>query len=275
MTSGRASVKSSIKSLKYRLTGSRSQSCWAISGSRSHTPTISQSPIRNICVACASAIFPHPTMPTLSMLPAFRAAVEINAQRFAGRHFVRPPQPLFQLGVAVGRRPPLGIPAPAIESRRQLSLRIIRVFLPQITERIAEHVGDVCRLERTHVLFVHFQEATTRWRVVVHYVEYLSLDAADQASQHNGFRTVIDVGKRYGVEAAEVQERPKSPDAHARRNLSVTWTINAARPYCDVRDGKFFRELANNLFLFDLRVAVRASRMLRVRLDRTGLVESS
>src|SRR5580700_7310570 len=114
-----------------------------MSGSRSQTPTISQPPILKICVAWASAIFPHPTIPTLSMLPPLRATPEIKAQCFAGRHFGRPTQPFFQLCVAVASSPPLGIPSPAIEGWRQLPPRILRIFLPQITKRVAEHVGNV------------------------------------------------------------------------------------------------------------------------------------
>src|SRR6476660_1629634 len=101
-----------------------------MSGSRSHTATISQPLILRICEACASAIFPHPTMATLSTLslPAVR---KIAAQRLLHWNLGRPSQPGFQFLVAVASFLPFRVPSPAVEHRRQLSLGPVGIFLPQ------------------------------------------------------------------------------------------------------------------------------------------------
>src|SRR5439155_21038738 len=114
-TSGLASPRSSVKSPKYCLTGNLSYNCLAISGSLSHTPTISHPLILWICEAWESAILPHPTMATLSIVSAGPAGLEITAEPFAGWHFGCPADPGLQLVIAVIGLLPVGMPHFAIE----------------------------------------------------------------------------------------------------------------------------------------------------------------
>src|SRR4029453_6532917 len=102
-----------------------------MSGSRSHTATISQPPILRICEAVAAAIFPHPTMATLSTL-SLPAARKIAAQPLLHGNLGRPSQLCFQLLVAVASLFPFRVPSPAVEHRRQLPLGPGGILLPQL-----------------------------------------------------------------------------------------------------------------------------------------------
>src|SRR5205823_13857936 len=99
-TSGRASRNRSATSLKYLRIGNRSYSCRAMSGSLSQTPTISQPAIRRICDACASAIFPQPTIAILSMEAALPAALEVPMQPLGCRDLRHPSELGLELVVA-------------------------------------------------------------------------------------------------------------------------------------------------------------------------------
>src|ERR1019366_3904441 len=121
-TLGLASSKSSCKSQNHLFTGNRSYSCRAIKGSLSHTPTISHPLILWICDAWSSAILPHPTMATLSIVASLPACFEMTPQPLCCGHLWRPTQPCFQLLVAVIRLLPGGLPVLAVERRRQLPL---------------------------------------------------------------------------------------------------------------------------------------------------------
>src|ERR1035437_541700 len=120
--SGLALLKSSSSSLKCRLTANLSYSCRAISGSLSHTPTISHPLILWICDAWASAIFQHPTIAILSMLSFAQRTFEVPVQSFCHR-LLRHPAPLrIQFCVTVICFLPLGMPSLPVEGRGQLSL---------------------------------------------------------------------------------------------------------------------------------------------------------
>src|SRR2546423_13243170 len=102
-----------------------------MSGSLSQTPTISQPAIRRICDACASAIFPQPTMATLSMEAALPAALEVPMEPFGCRDLRRPSELGLELAVAIARLFPVGVPAAAGERRRPLLVRPARGRFPQ------------------------------------------------------------------------------------------------------------------------------------------------
>src|SRR5713101_2252750 len=141
--SGLASLRSSVRSLKYRLIGNLSYSWRAIRGSRSQTPTISHPLIRMICDACESAILPHPTRATLSMCGSVPAGFEIAPQSFCRRDLRPPTRPALQMLVAVIRVLPVRVPVLTIEDRRQLSLGPDRIPLPEITERVTDTVRNI------------------------------------------------------------------------------------------------------------------------------------
>src|SRR5580692_1104448 len=121
---------------KYRLTGNLSYSWRAMRISRSQTPTISHPSTLWICDACASAILPHPTMPILSICHSVSARFEITSESLCHRYLWRPTHSRLEFFVAVARPLPIGTPVSPIEDGRQLSLRPVRVLLPQITERV-------------------------------------------------------------------------------------------------------------------------------------------
>src|SRR5262245_48428576 len=100
-----------------------------MSGSLSHTPTISQPSILRICEACASAILPQPTMATLSTL-FLPAGHEVTAKRFLHLDLGLPSQLGLQLVIAVAGLLPFSVPAPAVEHRRQLALRPMGILFP-------------------------------------------------------------------------------------------------------------------------------------------------
>ena len=74
-----------------------SHSCCAMSSSLSHAPTSRHPAIRWTCSACASAILPHPTMPTLSTEVLFPAAAEVGLECLLGRHRCLQPSLSFNL----------------------------------------------------------------------------------------------------------------------------------------------------------------------------------
>src|SRR5215472_15926358 len=108
-----------------------------MSGSRSHTPTISHPSTLWIWAAWASAIFPHPTMATLSIPFTRPAALEILAQSLRCSDLRSPAQLGLQFFVAIVGLLPLGVPSSPIESWRQLPLRPLRILLPHIAKHIA------------------------------------------------------------------------------------------------------------------------------------------
>src|SRR6266481_4341568 len=120
-TSGLASLRSSIRLSKYRLIGNLLNSCRAISGSLSQTPTISHPLILWICDACASAILPHPTMATLSKPYFLPAAFKIPLQTVRRGHLWSPVHPHLHFYVAVTRLLPIRVPPHAIKCRWQLT----------------------------------------------------------------------------------------------------------------------------------------------------------
>src|SRR5262249_37818135 len=175
--SGRASRKRSETSWKHCLTGKRSCNCFAMSGSRSQTATISHPGMRRICATCASAILPHPTMATLSMLASAPAPFKIEPQRFRHGHARFPAdQPLHFL-VAVAGPLPIRVPAPAIECRRQLFVRPNRVFLPGVTKQITQSMRNIKRPKSPHLTLVKTQKCAARRQVVIDDVEHLAVDS--------------------------------------------------------------------------------------------------
>src|SRR5262249_37892976 len=99
--------------------------------------------MRRICSACASAIFPQPTIATLSDIDGSRAtALEVALQAVRGAHSRRPSHQPLELRVRITASLPVGVPRPPIEGGRQLSLGPGGVLLPQSTEGVACHSGN-------------------------------------------------------------------------------------------------------------------------------------
>src|SRR5688572_30640967 len=98
-----------------------------MSSSRSQTPTISHPLIRWIWEACESAILPHPTMATLSMSNLLSAAFKVSAQRLGCCDLLFPPEPAFELRIAIPGLLPVHMPDLPVEYRRQLLLRPARI----------------------------------------------------------------------------------------------------------------------------------------------------
>src|SRR6185436_11547292 len=116
------------------------------------------------------AIFPHPTMATLSTL-SLPAARKIAAQPLLHWNLGRPSQPGFQFLVAVASFLPFRVPSPAVEHRRQLSLGPVGIFLPQPAQHVTHGARNVDGCESLHVALVLTQELSARRKVVVHDVE--------------------------------------------------------------------------------------------------------
>src|SRR5262249_21838512 len=70
-----------------------------------------------------------------------------------------------------------------------------------------------------------------------------------------------------------MQKGPERADAHARSYPSVSRAVNTTRSDYDIRDGRFFRKLRDDLLLLNLSEAVRTSRVFRMRFDGTGFVQ--
>src|SRR5437764_10673591 len=121
-TSGLASASSAVTSLKCARTGNLSESCFAISGSLSQTPTIADPAILWICDTWASAILPQPTIATLSIGSPSPAGFEVTPEAVRGRHALRPPEERLELLVAVLGALPVRVPPAAGKDRRQLPL---------------------------------------------------------------------------------------------------------------------------------------------------------
>src|SRR5262245_46582642 len=117
-------------------------------------------------------------MPTLSMLRPFASAgFEVPLQAFGRGDSRGPADPGLQLVIAVAGLLPVGIPAPAVEDRRQLLLRPIRVPLPKPAEGIAGEVRQIDRREPFHSLLVEAQKPAARGKLVIDHVENLAIDA--------------------------------------------------------------------------------------------------
>src|SRR5690242_18211271 len=163
-TSGRHSLSIPGRSLPYLPTGNRSASCRAISGSRSQTQRIPQSRILPICAACASAIFPHPTIATLSMLRLFPGAAlsgtapEVTLEPLFHGYNRRPAQPGLQLLVTVIGFLPHGMPFSAIEDRRQLPFGPPRIPLPAAAQRVTHNVRKIERREAPYLFLVETEK---------------------------------------------------------------------------------------------------------------------
>src|ERR1022692_3753800 len=164
-------------------------------GSRSQTPTISHCFILWICEACESAIFPHPTIATLSIASLGSACFEIAAQSLGRRNLGRPPYARLQFLVAVASLFPERAPSSAIKGRRQLPLRPAGVSFPQITQPVTHSVGNIERLEVLHIALVQAQELPTGRQIVIHHVEDLAVDILFQSGQGNRFSTIVDIRK--------------------------------------------------------------------------------
>src|SRR5207245_1262791 len=169
-----------------------------------------------ICSACASAIFPHPTIATLSdILRSSPAALEVPPQTFGCRHSRRPSEPPLQLLVRIAAPLPVRMPRPPVEDGRQLSFGPRRVLLPETTQDIAGDARHRNSPEGSDQSLVETQEVPTRGEIVVYDIQYLSVDANPDASQDDRVSAVIHVGEGDHIRATEVQKDPEHAGANA------------------------------------------------------------
>src|ERR1043166_266967 len=126
---------------------------------------ISQSLIRPICAAWESAILPHPTIPTLSMLRLLLARPKIAIECILGLDARLPPKPLLQLFIRIARLFPIRMPDLPIVNRGQLSFRPGRVFFPNKTEQPAYGVREIDRSNSFCLFLVQTQKPTTGGQV--------------------------------------------------------------------------------------------------------------
>src|SRR5262245_56191614 len=111
-----------------------------MSGSRSQTPTISHPLIRWIWDAWASAIFPQPTIATLSMIGSDAIATEVAVEPLGHGYAGPPTQSGLQLVVAIPRPLPVGVPAASVKGGRKLFRGPLGILLPQVAQAIAHRV---------------------------------------------------------------------------------------------------------------------------------------
>src|ERR1051326_4557489 len=104
--------------------------------SRSETATTWQPRIRRNCSMCASAILPHPTMATLSMVAFLAAAFKKAPQALLRGYPGNPAQPTLQFLVAVTRAFPEGAPFVPRKHRRELSLRPGGIRFPEPAQKV-------------------------------------------------------------------------------------------------------------------------------------------
>src|SRR2546422_2172588 len=218
-----------------------------MSSSRSQTPTISQPFSRWICETWESAIFPQPTMATLSTMSLASAAGEEATHCVTGGHCRRPAQSLLDLRVRISGLLPVGMPASRVERWGELAFRPVRVLLPETTEHVAQRVRDVEGREGPNVPLVRAQKLSTRRQVVVHDIENLTVNVRRQSRQNDSVGTVVYVGQGDGVRTAHVQKEAEGADADAVRYPLVAGTVHGARPDDHVGDAELSTELSHDL----------------------------
>src|SRR2546425_4521539 len=264
---------SAVRSAKCRPMRKRSASCLAISSSRSQAPTISHPLIRWIWEACASAIFPQPTIAILSMTRLIPAAGEVAAHSFRRGHGRLPAQAFLELRIRVARLLPERMPAPRVEDRRQLALRPMRIPLPQEAEDVAEEVRDVDGAETPHVPLVIAEEAPARGQIVVDDVENLTVHAGCHSGQNDRLSAVINVGQGDRIRTTHMQKEAERRNADPIGYLFMTGTVYIARPNDHVRNGELVPILGHDLILLRLPVHVRLAALLRFGFQRARLVK--
>src|ERR1700732_1044299 len=186
-----------------------------------------------------------------------------------------PSQLRLQFLVGVPRLLPFAVPTPSGEGRRQLSVRPLRIFLPEIAERITHRVWHIHGFEVSGALLIKAREITAGGQVIIHHVKNLSIHTFHQPSQHNSFRTVIEVRKRYGVRAAEMKERSECADAHASGDVTLHSPIDAARSDQHIGHSSIFAIFGHELLLPDFREAICVAAKLWMIFDRTGFIQNT
>jgi hypothetical protein len=125
----------------------------------------------------------------------------------------------------------------------------------------------------TDVCLVESKEVAARDQVVVHNIEYFSLDPRHQASQENRVSTVVNVGERYEVGATEVEKHPKGVYPDPACNGLIPWPVDISRPDEDVWDAKSLSVVKDKFILLHLCETIRIAAGIRVVFDGARLVQ--
>src|SRR5213078_4320999 len=94
-------------------------------------------------------------------------------------------EPGFQLGIAVTRSSPVGVPSPAVEGWRQLSCRPVRVVFPQAAQGVADGMRKIDRPEMFDVALIQTQKLPARGKIVVDNVERFAVHSRSQAGERD------------------------------------------------------------------------------------------
>src|SRR5208282_5984680 len=129
------------------------------------------------------------------------------------------------------------------------------------------------RIKASHVLLVLAQELAAGGKIIVNYVEDLTLDPFDQTSQNDRLCAVVDVGEGDGVGAAHVQEESECTEANPACDLTIAPSVNATGPDHDIGDSKPLAVLGDKLLLPDFRKAIGVRSEFRMFLDRARFVQ--
>src|SRR5208337_1556938 len=166
------------------------------------------------------------------------------------------------------------VPTSPVEDRRQLSLRPLRILLPQIAEAEARHMGQIQGFEASYVLLVQAQELTTGGKIIVDGVKNLAIDSSDQASQDDRLCTVVDVREGYGIGAAQMQEEAERSEADPTGDLRLASAIDTTRSDYNVWDAIVSSVFDDDLLLLDLCKAISVAAELRMLFDGAGFVQA-
>jgi hypothetical protein len=104
-----------------------------------------------------------------------------------------------------------GTPA-AIEDRRKLVPRPLRIFFPEQTSGFGRKIGETNRKLRFCPFLVGSKELSARRKIVIDHVKGFSVDPRFETCQDDRFRTIINEGQREPVGSAKVDEKPEGID---------------------------------------------------------------
>src|SRR5690242_12089447 len=124
------------------------------------------------------------------------------------------------------------------------------------------------------MFLVEPEKLPTSRQVIVDYIHHLAVDPGPDSGQDDRVRTVVDLGERHDIRAAQVQKNTESSRTNPSRDSRLSRTIDGAGPDDDIWDGMLSPILHDELVLLHLRVAIGLAATGRVAFDRARLVQN-
>src|SRR6266446_8255361 len=112
-------------------------------------------------------------------------------------------------------------------------------------------------------------------QIIVHDIEYLSIDTALQTCQGDSIHAIVDVSKRNEIGTTEVQKDAKAANSNASCNGQVAWTIDNSGPDSDVRYSKPLAIVDQDLLLIHLGETIGISPQLGMCLHGASFIQQT